>query len=792
MPSKHLLVTLLVLMPILGCTPSPTRQQPVEPHLLMPFDDGLHGCLGAANPFAAIGHCRLVEDEHRKGKVLQMAGHDPRAGQNSRPPRDRSAVVIDGVNVPVRSGTVGFSVRLDGARQWTDRRRTWLAVLLPKVVALFGRAKADATALAVWKSKDGDVELCEYRFETGRLSTELNSVGDMSLAEPDRILLKLPAKHLGKDDWARIRFGWDRTTSTAWLGLDDKVVSCKADLGKAPHHVLLLGTPPVVRWTWEYNAGPDGRLDDVMVTGKTLGDDPLAAFEMPADRPPMATPSPARIEAVHLVDDKQGRTHESIARTHLHRVIQLQQVGGWCFGAAWPSRMFFLSSLVVVPYRDMHFNGSKGHNSALIATRLMGGYVATGDGAMLEGARRTARTLLALQADDGAWPYNAEWDPENQRFVILKGTDDPPLQDHVQSHPTLLMLMLHQATGQQVYLDSARKGIAFIYKTQNPNGSWSHHWSRKLGAGESARGYVYGGEINDFTTADQMRIMLLAWRMTGEVKYLASYVRAADWLAEAFIDKKAKGWAQQYDRNNRPVQARHFEPAAVGYSEGSDSAPLGLIAAWRLTGDRRYLGPLRKWRRWMLDNRVFTNDEKTRWGWHTYYDPEDGKPFYYVKRQRRTPGPKAVREGGYTRILKLIENLEQPGKPGYVPGPETARAELKKAEGDLATAVRQFDWTAGSWIKHERSPTGGKIMPGYWRAGPMCWSVFLRRQLAGQIPWDHRLSTLGFWQWTDPFCLVMPPRQLNAPLTDDQYKAARTYIAEHPIKPKTDLLKTGE
>ncbi|MFW5798189.1 MAG: hypothetical protein ACOCXX_00915, partial [Planctomycetota bacterium] len=526
---------LFVVSLVAGCSPADAQpdariEPPAHATLLMPFDDGLCGCEGAVNPFAAIGNCKLVEVPGRAGKVLEMEGHDPFPGGKKRWSWDKSAIVIDGRNVPDDAATVGFSMRFKDNHSWTDNRRTWLAVLVPKSDGLFGSGKFDGTGLAVWKDAKNDLVLCEYQFATGRIGSMFNK--GLDLAEPDNIVCRIPAGHLKEDAWARVRFGWSRKTSTVWLALDDKVASGKVTFGKSPVHVLMVGTPPKINYVDDI--GLDGCVDDIVVTKQTPADDKLAAFEMPARRPPMATPPTRRRKAVHLVGDQPGETMEALLRTHYDLCLDLQQVGGWCFSAAWPSHMYFLSTKVVMPYTRTHFNGSKDQNSAQGALRLMSGYLCLGDKRYLDGAERTAETLLALQGDDGGWPYNAEWIPQEKRFMVYR-PDIAPLEDHVQSHPTALMMLLYELTGKEKYKKAAERGVQFIMMTQNPNGSWSHHWNRKIKAGQSARGHVYGGEINDNTTSDQMNVMLLQYRRTGDIKYLASWLRAVDWLASAFI-----------------------------------------------------------------------------------------------------------------------------------------------------------------------------------------------------------------------------------------------------------------
>ena len=351
-------------------------------------------------------------------------------------------------------------------------------------------------------------------------------------------------------------------------------------------------------------------------------------------------------------------------------------------------------------------------------------------------------------------------------------------------------MLLHKVTGREEYKKAADEGLAFMLRTQNPNGSWSHHWDLEENIGEAAQSkYKNAGELNDDATQDQMTMMLAAYRITGDIQYLGAHLRAADWIRSAFIDKKAKGWAQQYDEDNNPIPARHFEPPAISHSEGVHSIPRMLMRAYRLTGDKSYLEPSYKWRQWLLDNRVFTNAEKTAWGWHTYYDPNTGEPYRTVKGKRMPVDPRNVSERGFTSLLREIAEAEkEPPKP--MSPEEYARRQIAMTEkakerandpvGNrlrLSSLAALFDWTAGTWLFSQGSPTGPKMSPSTCRAGLVAYDVMLRRQLAGQVPWDHPVSRMSRVQWAGFIGHLVPPNVMSKRLSPDELSRARAHIA---------------
>ncbi|MDO9541557.1 MAG: hypothetical protein Q7J98_04460 [Kiritimatiellia bacterium] len=768
---------------LVGCTLSDTAK--VSPsRMVFNFESGKYACEGAANPFPAAGHVSIVDTKTSQGKALRFGGQDEDAEGRARYPWDKSAMIIDGVNLPLEKGTIGLKVRWSGARNWSDGRRTWLLLIIPQVIDT--KPFDEGTGLALIKDEKNNLILAEYQFYDGRLTHYLTANSN-EVAEPDSVSVTAPTDGLKADDWVPVRIAWNRKDGKVWLGLGDKILSGDVRFRASPLLCLLVGTPPKI---WYSNTrGFDGDIDDLIIDARTPEETAMAGFEMPKPLPPMARPPSGIVPAVLLKGNPLGEKMESVVRSHLANMMRAQIFGGWAFNVAWPSNMRFMSTKVVIPISRNYFNGSKNGNSSYCAQMLLSGYFCLGDKVYLEAAEKTAETLLKIQQPEGYWPYGVKFIPGTDKYEIpFKADCLAPLEDHVQSHPTALLWLLSDLTGKEKYKAAADNGRDFILRAQNPNGSWSHRYNLELKCGQASRRKdLRAGEINDYTTSDQMMIMLLAYRRTGEIKYLASYLRGADWLVSAFVDKKAKGWAQQYDENNNPTQARHFEPAAVSLSEGIRSTPLMLLQTYRMTGDRKYIEPCRKWRQWMLDNRIFTNKEKTAWGWHNYYDPEDGKAFKMEKRVRLEPDPREVREGNFTSALREIETADQPVKK-VVPSLESARTIVKAEEAlpanendptkkfQMSSVMKSFNWEAGSWL-YGNKPSGLSFSPSTIRVAFVARSVFLRRQIAGQIPINHRMATLEKVQWGNPFYRLVPPQDLEKPLTSNELAQARAYIA---------------
>lgn len=756
--------------------------------LIATFDDNLNAREGAANPFPAAGNIDIVSSGKQTGGAARFLGQED---QNGHPKyrTEKSAMIWDGANLPVARGTIAFDMRWAGRRNWSDGKKTWLAVLPPDSTQVDG--SSNGTGLVLYKDSDNSLVLGVYHLWKRHIRGETIKWGvptdgkSSEIAAPDAIAARIPVGDLSADEWVSVRLSWDRDKGKVWLGVDDQLVEADADLRLPSWNCLLLGSPP----SFHANSsdGFDGDLTKLVVDERTPGMAPQAGREIPSSLPPAASPASGRIPAEFLADDPAGAPLESALRSHLNQILRAQgSHGGWQFSVAWPSGLSFLSSQTVLPYSKNFFNGCKDDNSASPALRLLAGYLTLGNPEYLEGAERTGQALLRLQQPLGYWPYYAMWNPETKAFDSIETPDVAPLEDHVQSYPILLLWLLHDLTGKPEYKDAADHGLAFILHAQNPNGSWSHQFHPSINKGWTFSA-LDAGEINDYTTSDQMLVMLVAYRRSGDPKYLASYLRAADWLVDAFIEKGAVGWAQQYDADNKPIQARHFEPAAISLEVGQISAPERLLEAYHLTRDPAYLKPLLRWREWMLANKVVVDEKTSLWGWYPYYDTDTGKPFRMENFKRLPADPRNIRTVGYQGFLTSIEKAEA----GKLPAPgagalkDKAHAILRKRKAEnlensdpSASKLRpnvlldSFNFNAGSWL-FENTPWGSYWAPSTIRASLLCWDVFLQRMVAGQIPMDHKLAALNRDEFSSPVYFLVPPDQLQKPLTEGEIAAAR-------------------
>ena len=134
-----------------------------------------------------------------------------------------------------------------------------------------------------------------------------------------------------------------------------------------------------------------------------------------------------------------------------------------------------------------------------------------------------------------------------------------------------------------------------------------------------------------------MHDLFVIWCATGDDKYLQPILQGANWIIAAQAGAPTYGWADQYNEKNEFIWMRNFEPPAVSM-QAISSATWGLCLAYDLSGDPKYLEPLRKVLQWMD-----TVPENLR-GW-LWYDPATNVPVVaYYNEMLPVTHPKAIAE----------------------------------------------------------------------------------------------------------------------------------------------------
>jgi len=241
------------------------------------------------------------------------------------------------------------------------------------------------------------------------------------------------------------------------------------------------------------------------------------------------------------------------------------------------------------------------------------------------------------------------------------------------------------------------------------------------------------------------------YHLTRDRKYLDALVRAGDWLIEAQSDGPTYGWAEQYDRDNDPVWARDFEPPADCPGR-SNLAVQALRLMWWLTGDTRYLAPIRRFVDWL-------DAIETDGGWWKYYDVKTGRgvvatnnrmfyvddPAQMAEYARLMPADAGAPTPLATVSLRRWRDLLQAARAGEPPPAlapptnESCLAYVRENAEDVASRLEAQD-PSGVWV-HPRGGSGSWGMHTYPRdANAIAVLRFIEqaRMALGEIPLTSR------------------------------------------------------
>ncbi len=385
-----------------------------------------------------------------------------------------------------------------------------------------------------------------------------------------RTTLVMPCTELDPEAWHHFLISWDRADGgRAWLTVDGKgatalfdppledgmVIPCKkvylgggyfADL----HHEL------------------DALVDEMRITDRCVAEDRLA---------------PVTAEAAQAeVDQAELMRAEDLARAWLDQAIALQIGGGWQAALDWPT---LTSTESPGTYSIL---AEDEYTARWTVAAMLRGWEVLGDERYLRSALQAGEMLIKVQDEAGAWVQGYIVQPDGYKPVSAGHGE---IQEGTQADPIRFLAYLYRVTGDERFIEAAKKGGEFVILAQNADGSWPLGFNSITKQPDA--GYSSYSTLNDGTTLWGMRSMLLMYQMTGEQRFLDSLLRAGEFLIGAQLPPPTFSWCEQYTPDGEPAWARDWEPAhptttAVRYA--SDA----LCLMYDLTGDEKYLEPLRR------------------------------------------------------------------------------------------------------------------------------------------------------------------------------------------------------
>ncbi|MBD3292714.1 MAG: hypothetical protein GF393_07290 [Armatimonadia bacterium] len=594
-------VCILITLPAFAQVPGADWAGSDDVTFYLDFEDTTYALKAAGNPYQFGYNFELV-DGGLRGTAWQ-ATH--RLGY----------IGFDGLdNVPLEAGTVSMYVKSGDANIFTDGEAHCFASLCRTTEGML-------TDESLWPKQGLAMSLRKTEANTIDLIAHVGG-DEWNWDAEDVVVASVDAAGLDPDGWHHLAFSWDFDSRGMWLVVDGEVAEGEIpETIERPHEYLAAIFGNTYHYRRENQQPLGGMMDEIAILSVPW---PEAESVMAADAPLTAErpQDPTwTAEATLFPDDPDLARCEQVARQHLRMMLETQRHGGWCLSIKWPSMLQWTAKFRMPEPRNMIWL-SKDSHTAFGAAEMLFAYEATGDERYLQAARATGDMYIETQNDEfGLWHHGYYY--EDGRYIPDAG-HHALIQDHCQTGPIFLLCYLHRVTGEQKYLDAAKKGADFLIIAQNANGSWPHHWLLKTETGVTARGIEGGGEVNDYGTSGPVQALLNMHEYTGDERYREAALRGADWLVEAFIDNgEIAGWAGQYDAENNPAPARHFEPPSVT-QYGARWAASGLYAAYRETLDEKYLAPMARVIEWFNDNAIMFDGEE---GWWWDYDAETGRPI---------------------------------------------------------------------------------------------------------------------------------------------------------------------
>ena len=207
--------------------------------------------------------------------------------------------------------------------------------------------------------------------------------------------------------------------------------------------------------------------------------------------------------------------------------------------------------------------------------RFLRAYETFNDLKYLHAGLKTADFFYQIQHANGSFPTAALVEKGGKAIPIVGKKHKHPLgvariEDAHQYPAFCLMLYSYKLTQEAKYLKSAKKlGDLFLEKIQyNDWGCFPDYGDCKYRQIKKAYiedddmdlGVPNVGSYSDHATYDGFMTTMVMYHLTGDDKYLKYSSKLGQWLFLTHLGEgDTRGWADNYDRLNNPVYARHHE-----------------------------------------------------------------------------------------------------------------------------------------------------------------------------------------------------------------------------------------
>lgn len=255
----------------------------------------------------------------------------------------------------------------------------------------------------------------------------------------------------------------------------------------------------------------------------------------------------------------------------------------------------------------------------VVGQALLRAYQATGDREYLEWAVKTGKALVEGQLKSGGWAQVVYFENPSKgrmgdyRHRVGGKWNQSSLDDNQTQSVIVFLMELDQALDfkEPAIHECVSYALDALLKAQLPNGGFPQGWRASARnftpsslAGQKAiypdydwktegklKNYWDFATLNDGLVGDVSEVLVLAFRVYQDDRYLDALRRLGDFLLLAQMPEPQPAWCQQYNDYMQPIWARKFEPPAIAGVESQDAMST-LIRIAEVTQDERYLKPV--------------------------------------------------------------------------------------------------------------------------------------------------------------------------------------------------------
>jgi len=351
---------------------------------------------------------------------------------------------------------------------------------------------------------------------------------------------------------------------------------------------------------------------------------------------------------------------------------------------------------------------------AVLAPMLLRAYEMLGDQKYRKAGLDFADALLQIQRPDGLFPSTC---------ILRRGRKSSPgagprFEDEHNFVPFAVVVYAYKVSGDEKYLKAARRHADMVLSIQDPakNSIWRGGWPLAYNGPPKPRQHAArfsGYVINDYTTYDGMRTMIMMYFLTRDKKYIERIQLLPKWHIEAQLGiGNVRAWGDQYDAYNQPTWERNFESPMIEPRMFNRCVAPVLMYFYAVTGDEVY-------RNLLFEGRDWLRSVEAKPGWASEYT-FDGRPSVSEGYRVRILDPQDRFAHVTSKVIletinPVIELIKRDGRKGLRAwyGPRPTRYDKKQyLAARLAAARRVTDErrVVRLWSMKEHAVVQGKFL----------------------------------------------------------------------------------